>query len=126
MSRKILVVDDDKTMLQLLGAILRANGYEVITALDGAQAVMRAHKDKPDLILLDLMMPAGDGLSVCRKLHMSTNTNHIPIIVITASADTDIEAKAQQAYARFLVKKPFDAGHLVARVAEALSPRPAA
>ena len=125
MSRKILVVDDDKNILQFLVTLLRGNGYDVITALDGAGAVMRAHKDRPDLILLDIMMPAGDGLSVCDKLQMSTHTNHIPIIVLTASEQPDIEAKARQARACCLIKKPFDVDHLLGRMAQALGPSPA-
>ncbi len=123
MSRKILVVDDDKSILQFLVTLLRGNGYDVITALDGVGAVTRAHKDRPDLILLDIMMPAGDGLSVCDKLQMSTHTNHIPIIVLTASEQPDIETKARQAHARCLIKKPFDVDDLMARVAQALGPR---
>jgi DNA-binding response OmpR family regulator len=122
MAKKILVVDDDKNIAQFLVTILRGNGYEVVTAMDGTQAVMRAHREKPDLILLDIMMPGGDGFNVCDKLRLSANTSSIPIIVLSASEQIGIPTRARQAGACCFLKKPFDVDDLMARVGKALSP----
>jgi len=120
MARKILVVEDEKTTLHLLVTLLRRHGYDVISALDGTQAVMQAHKERPDLILLDLMMPAGDGLNVCQKLQMSSHTSQIPIIVVTGSDQPELEAKVREVRACALIRKPIVAEDLLARVGEAL------
>lgn len=123
MAKKILVVDDSMTERQILVDLLTEKGYEVIAAADGTQAVMRAHKEQPDLILLDLVMPAGDGFQVCQRLKQSGQTSHIPIIVVTGSGAVMLEAKVRQAGVRFLLRKPVDPPLLLSRVMEVLGPR---
>ncbi len=123
MPKKILVVDDSMTERQILVDLLAEKGYEVIAAADGTQAVMRAHKDQPDLILLDLVMPAGDGFQVCQRLKQSAQTSHIPIIVVTGSGALMLEAKVRQAGVRTLFRKPVNPPLLLAKVEEVLAPR---
>jgi CheY-like chemotaxis protein len=84
MKKKILVVDDDKAIHAFLRAILQKD-YDVISAVDGLQGVTMARQGKPDLVLLDLQMPAGGGSSVFERLGMMTDTSLIPILVLTAS-----------------------------------------
>ncbi len=81
MAEKILLVDDEPTLLDTLALNLRASGYDVVTASDGAAALEVARAESPDLIVLDLMMPELDGLTVCRTLRQVSDT---PILVLTA------------------------------------------
>jgi len=122
MARKILVVDDDPCTLHVLVSALRRNGYDTVTAQDGTQAVMRAHREHPDAILLDITMPGGDGCSVLKKLGGSAHTSHIPVIVITSSDDPDTEAKVPRGQTHSLIYKPFDLDRVLAHLAEALEP----
>jgi len=89
--KKVLVVDDERDIIKALMIRLQGAGYEVVTAFDGAQAIFVAHKEKPDLIILDIRMPAGDGFSVAEKLKHSTNTVSIPIIFLTGGPERDSE-----------------------------------
>ncbi len=106
--QRILVVEDDQDTLLLLTSLLQAAGYTVLTALDPSQALMQAQREKPALILTDILMPAGGGLSVLKRLKMSTKTGTIPIIVLTALGDPQIEAEALAAGALRLLRKPWD------------------
>ena len=80
--KKILIVDDERDIVKVLVIRLESSGYEVISAFDGAQGVFMAHKEQPDLIILDIRMPAGDGFSVAERLKRSTHTWTIPIIFL--------------------------------------------
>lgn len=84
---KILVVDDSAENVELLQELLTANGYEVSTAYDGDEALKKVAKDKPALILLDIMMPKMDGYQVCEALRADKNTKEIPIIFVTAKTE---------------------------------------
>jgi DNA-binding response OmpR family regulator len=83
--KKILIVDDERDIVKVLVIRLESSGYEVISAFDGAQGVFMAHKENPDLIILDIRMPAGDGFSVAERLKRSSHTWTIPIIFLTES-----------------------------------------
>src|SRR5262252_7075271 len=85
---RILVVDDNLTNLEVLRVRLNAHGYEVITAVDGEDALRRARELEPDLVLLDIMMPKLDGISVLKELKRDTALPFIPVILVTAKADT--------------------------------------
>jgi DNA-binding response OmpR family regulator len=106
--KRVLVVDDDEDLVRILSVNLMAEGFDVSTAFDGTSAVMRAHKDQPDLIILDIKMPAGDGFSVVEKLRISTKTFSIPIIFLSALPKEDMEEKALKAGALYYFSKPFD------------------
>ena len=95
MAKKILIVDDDKEIALLLASRLKANKYEVVVAYDAVEAVAKAFKEKPDLILLDIKMPAGGGLSVMQNLRNAADTATIPVIVITAYPSQEIQEKVK-------------------------------
>src|SRR5512136_1732309 len=92
--KKILIVDDERDIVKALMIRLQGAGYHVVTAFDGAQGVFMAHKEKPDLILLDIRMPAGDGFSVAQRLKRSSHTWTIPIIFLTGSPEREAEGRA--------------------------------
>ncbi len=106
--KKILIVDDDEELVRILSVNLAMEGFEVCAAFDGMSAVMRAHKEQPDLIILDIKMPAGSGLSVVEKLRASTKTFAIPIMFLSALPSEEVKEKAAQAGVIHYCTKPFD------------------
>jgi DNA-binding response OmpR family regulator len=120
MPKKILVVDDEPNIVKMICSRLAANNYEVIAAYDGVGAVETAHKEKPDLIILDIKMPAGTGVSVYENLRNSANTAIIPVIFITAYPDKDIKKKVLEMGANDFIAKPFKADVMLTKVKEAL------
>ena len=118
--KKILIVDDERDIVKALMIRLQGAGYDVVTAFDGAQGVFMAHKEKPDLILLDIRMPAGDGFSVAQRLKRSIHTFTIPVIFLTGSPEKNAEEKAMAMGARFYIKKPYDPEELLDAVKRAL------
>jgi adenylate cyclase len=110
----ILVVDDVPTNVRLLEAVLVSNGYEVVSANDGEQAIELVASAKPDLVLLDVMMPGIDGYEVCRRLREDPETAVLPVVMVTAS--TNEKTKGIEAGADDLIGKPFDHDELLARV----------
>lgn len=84
MAKRILVVDDDRNIVELLCVNLKSAGFDVVTAVDGLQATNSAHQQMPDLIILDIMLPAGGGESVLQRLKLSTRTADIPVLAISA------------------------------------------
>jgi DNA-binding response OmpR family regulator len=118
--KKILIVDDERDIVKALMIRLQGAGYDVVTAFDGAQGVFMAHKEKPDLIILDIRMPAGNGFSVAQRLKRSTHTFTIPVIFLTGSPETNAEEKARALGARFYIKKPYDPVELLDAIKRAL------
>jgi class 3 adenylate cyclase len=113
---RILVVDDNPTNLDILQTRLAVHGYEILTATDGEEALATARERQPDLILLDIMMPKMDGLEVCRQLKADPSLPFMPIIMVTARADSkDIVAGLEAGGDEYLTK-PVDQAALVARV----------
>lgn len=112
----ILVVDDVPQNIQVVGTVLREAGYSIMPATSGAAALQRVQKKRPDLILLDLMMPDVDGLEVCRRLRADAATQGIPIIFLTASNEMEHLVQGLAAGAVDYVTKPFNAPELLARV----------
>ena len=115
--KKILVVDDSPTITNMLRSKLSEAGYNVIAAFDGMQGVMFAHRNEPDLIILDYKMPAGDGASVADKIRLSSKTQHIPIIVFSAEDMDKIISTLQSKGINHFVKKP-DVDALLVNVKE--------
>ena len=122
--KKILIVDDERDIVKVLVIRLESSGYEVISAFDGAQGVFMAHKENPDLVILDIRMPAGDGFSVAERLKRSSYTWTIPIIFLTGSPEREAEGKAMDLGARFFIKKPYDPEELLDAVKRALEEEP--
>jgi adenylate cyclase len=113
---RILVVDDDPTNVELLRVRLSAQGYEVITAVDGEEALQRARELQPDLVLLDVMMPKLDGISVLKEIKADITLGFIPIILVTAKAETRDIVQGLEAGGDDYLTKPFEHAALVARV----------
>jgi two-component system, sensor histidine kinase and response regulator len=112
----ILVVDDISKNLQVVGTLLRKEGYRIVPATSGAQALERVRAETPDLILLDLMMPEMDGLEVCRRLKADALTQPIPVIFLTASNEMEHLVQGFEVGAVDYVTKPFNPPELLARV----------
>jgi class 3 adenylate cyclase len=113
---RILVVDDNAMNVEILQARLTAQGYEVVTAADGEQALGAVSEQLPDLILLDVNMPKLDGFEVCRRLRADETLPFVPIILVTARADTSDVVTGLDAGADEYLTKPVDQAALVARV----------
>ena len=118
--KKILLVDDEPDLAQLVSLRLQAAGYEVRVAYDGQQAMDEVKKNRPDLIILDLMLPKIDGYKVCRLLKFDERTRAVPILIFTARAQADDLTLATECGANAYLTKPFDAATLLAKLAELL------
>ncbi len=116
MSARILVVDDEPDAIELIRFNLKASGYDVITAEDGEEALLKARKFSPDLILLDVMLPEVDGLEVCKILRRDPGTASLPIIMLTAKASEIDRVLGLEFGADDYVTKPFSPRELMLRV----------
>ena len=116
MGRKILVVDDEPVLVETIAYNLEQAGYQVTTAADGSSALEAAHRETPDLIILDIMLPEMDGLEVCRQLRRESNTTTTPIMMLTAKGDEIDKVVGLEVGADDYVTKPFGRRELLARV----------
>ncbi len=114
--KSVLVVDDNLQNLQYLGNVLEENGYEPTLTRNGPQALEFLENEKPDLILLDIMMPEMDGYEVCKILKEDVSVKEIPVIFITAKTETDDIVKGFDVGGVDYVTKPFNSAELLARV----------
>jgi len=119
--KKILVVDDEPNIVRTVADRLKMNGYDVLTAVDGEAAVALALSDKPDLILLDLMMPVLDGLAALQRLRQTDQTRAIPVIMLTARSQVQDVERATAAGAADYVVKPFDLVEVLEKIKRELS-----
>ena len=113
---RVLIADDNAANVRIMRTRLAADGYEVVTAGDGEQALAVAHEAEPDLILLDIMMPKVDGIEVCRRLKARPNPSFVPIILVTAMTDAKDIVAGLEAGADEYLTKPVDHAALAARV----------
>lgn len=118
--KKILIVDDDEELVRILGVNLIVEGFEVCTAFDGMSAVMRAHRERPDLIILDIRMFVGNGMNVLEKLRSSTKTFDIPFMFLSALPLEELKEKAAQAGVIHYLAKPFDLDMLLRSIRNVL------
>lgn len=117
MSARVLVIDDVEANLRLIQALLARDYYEVETAQRGEAGIQLAKRIKPDVILLDVMMPGGmDGFEACRRLKADRETRHIPVVLVTALDDRESRVRGLEAGAEDFLTKPIDDVHLLARV----------
>jgi len=117
---KILIVDDDANLRRALKIRLRANQYDTVQASDGYSAIAVAQKEQPNLIILDLGLPAGDGFVVLERLRDSDTLSNIPVIVLTARDPQSNKQQTLQAGATAFFQKPVDNGELLAVIRESL------
>lgn len=117
---KILIVDDDANLRQALKIRLRANHYDTVQASDGYSAIAVAHKEQPNLIVLDLGLPAGDGFAVLERLQESDTLSDIPVIVLTARDPQSNEERTLRAGATAFFQKPADNSELLDVIRAAL------
>ena len=113
---KILIVEDEANIRQLVRYNLEKEGFQIIEAVDGLQGVKLAKIEKPDLVLLDLMLPEMDGLEVCRNIKGNTGTSSLPIIMLTAKSEEIDKVIGLELGADDYMTKPFSPRELVARV----------
>jgi len=123
---KILVIDDDQDIRRLLGVRLKAKGYEAVFAGDAISAVNQARHERPDMILLDLSLPAGDGYVVMERLNAIPALEGIPVIVVSARDPLVEEERLAAARADSFFRKPFDYEELMIAIARALGSAPPA
>jgi two-component system response regulator MtrA len=121
MTARILVVDDDTALAEMIGIVLRTEGFEPHFCADGALAIDAFHSAKPDLVLLDLMLPGLDGIEVCGRIRAESGT---PVIMLTAKSDTADVVKGLESGADDYMVKPFNPKELVARIRTRLRPAP--
>jgi DNA-binding response OmpR family regulator len=107
MKKKILVVDDEDDILQFLELVLREKGYDVVTAASGQEALTRAQIEKPDLVLLDIMMPQMDGWEVLKLLRVDDETADIPVAMLSARTEAKDRVQGLQEGAVDYICKPF-------------------
>ena len=119
MNAKVLVVDDDTALAEMIGIVLRSEGFEPSFCADGSEAVAAFHSARPDLVLLDLMLPGMDGIEVCSRIREESG---IPIIMLTAKSDTTDVVKGLESGADDYIVKPFNPKELVARIRTRLRP----
>ncbi|MGH3743949.1 MAG: MtrAB system response regulator MtrA [Mycobacteriales bacterium] len=113
MSARVLVVDDDQALAEMLGIVLRASDFEASFVADGDRALGAFRAVRPDIVLLDLMLPGRDGVDVCRDIRAES---HVPIVMLTAKSDTLDVVAGLEAGADDYVVKPFKPAELVARI----------
>src|SRR5947208_11313414 len=113
MKGRVLVVDDDQALAEMLGIVLRGEGYEPVHCADGEMALETFRTTQPDLVLLDVMLPGVDGIEVCRRLRAESG---VPIVMLTAKTDTIDVVVGLESGADDYVIKPFKPKELVARV----------
>ncbi|MFM6975185.1 MAG: MtrAB system response regulator MtrA [Agromyces sp.] len=118
---RILVVDDDSALAEMIGIVLRAEGYEPSFCADGAAALAAFRSSEPDLVLLDLMLPGMDGIDVCTHLRAESG---VPIIMLTAKGDTADVVRGLESGADDYIVKPFNPKELIARIRTRLRPAP--
>lgn len=123
MNPKILVVDDEPDVVALIERTLKQEGFEVLTAYDGIGALDLCGTEKPDLVLLDIMMPMMSGYEVCEQIKANPETRNIPVVCLSSAHTADARSHSLRAGAEELVTKPFLPAELIAQIRRHLTPR---
>ena len=120
-NKTILIADDEADIVETLAFMLESQDFNVITASDGEMALLKAKEERPDLILLDVMMPKINGYKVCRLLKFDKQYNNIPILMLTARSQDEDRAIGEETGADEYITKPFDIEEVVEKVKEYLN-----
>ncbi len=126
MSKRILVIDDYPNMVDMLSVRLRAHGFEVLASYDGVQGLQMARTEKPDLIILDILLPRMDGFKICRLLKFDERFRRIPVVMLTSRAREIDRKTGFEMGADAYIYKPYDAGVLMEKIYQLLNMVPAA
>jgi len=118
---KVLIVEDDLDFLQILERRFQDHNFEVISALDTFQAIQVAHDKKPDIIILDLKLPGGGGLTALQNLRLSAHTKDIPVVISTASDDNALKEAVSQKTVSAYFEKPYETEDLIEKIKEILA-----
>jgi DNA-binding response OmpR family regulator len=119
--KRILLADDEEDIKTVVTMFLQSEGFEVVTAFDGLDALEKAQSEKPDLILLDLMMPVLDGYEVCKRLRANEQTANIPVLILTAATQKESRARAFRVGAKDYLVKPFEPERLLEKIQKILT-----
>jgi len=117
---KILVIEDEADIVKVLKKRLLEHSFEVVVAMEGYKGTELAHREKPDLIILDLMLPVGDGLTILKNIKAASETSRIPVVVITGKKDEDYKKKVIAEGVEAYLEKPYDAVELIEIINESL------
>jgi CheY-like chemotaxis protein len=120
MRKKILIVDDSATILMMVRMVLGKERYQLVTAGDGAEAVAKARDEKPDLVLMDVIMPKMTGFEACREMRRQPETREIPIILVTTRGEPENVEKGFESGCSDYVTKPINGLELLAKVQSCL------
>ena len=116
MSKKILIIDDERDFVETVSFALEADGFLVFNAVDGPAGITKANAELPDLIILDLMMPGMDGYEVARRLKSDSLVSKIPILILTAAVTKDLSQKIRETQAVDYLTKPCDLDEVLKKV----------
>lgn len=122
--KNILHVEDDKNIVLLVRAVLEKAGYHVVSAQDAMQGLMMARQNPPDLMILDIMMPAGGGASVYERMRGMTPTAHVPVLIYSASAPEEIQKKLVVGPNTTFLQKPAPPAEIISAVKALLNEKP--
>jgi twitching motility two-component system response regulator PilG len=111
--KRILIVEDEESLLKLESILLTSRGYEVVGATDGPAALDAVANRRPDLVLLDIMLPGMDGFEVCRQIKHDQLTRHIPVIMLTAKKSREDMARGEEVGADWYITKPFKSAMVI-------------
>jgi len=119
--KKILIADDHPELVELLRVTLERKDYEIVYASDGKETLKKARVEKPDLVLLDIVMPKMDGFEVCRQLRKDPQTKEIPIVMLTAKGQKVDKERGREVGANEYITKPFSPSALLVKIKEILA-----
>jgi len=119
--KRILIVEDEESLLKLESILLTSKGYEVRGVSNGRAALAAVAEDRPDLILLDIMLPEIDGFEVCRRIKEDSETRNIPIIMLTAKKSREDMSRGEKVGADWYITKPFKSAMVIETIQRFLS-----
>ncbi|ACM20516.1 response receiver CheY associated with MCPs of class 40H [Geotalea daltonii FRC-32] len=112
-SKKILIVEDEESLLKLESILLSSKGYSVVGVMDGKAALEEVKANRPDLVVLDVMLPEMDGFEVCRHIKENPETSSIPVVMLTAKKSNNDVERGKQAGAEAYITKPFKSAKVI-------------